>query len=557
MQMQIRSRVARVLGGIARRMDGAPPTPNPVTGYEGGSMARRLSPWRPSRSHINTILASEGPIIRSRTRQLVANSPYGANASETFASYAAGTGIKPSSLLLNADQKKAVQEVWSDWTDEADADGLTDFYGLQAMAARALFDAGEVFVRRRSRFMSDGLTVPVQYQLIEAEQLDSSYTVPEGPNGNVIRMGIEFNAIGQRLAYWFWRQHPGDSTTGAYNAGERVRVPADQVRHVYKPLRPGQLRGRPWLTAAMLKMYDLDQYDDAELQRKKAAAMFMAFLTKTLNADLAQSGLVEGAGDPDKAGTADLMMEPGVMNVLPEGFDVKFSSPADVGPNYEGFQVRNLYALCAAMGLPYHAVTGDVSKANYSSLRASLIEVRRRIEQFQNETMIYQMCRPIWNDWLTSAVQSGAISLPGYARNLRVMQRVKWITPKWDWVDPLKDMQAEKLAVDSGFQARSDVIEGRGEEPVATDERIKADHDRERELGLEFEVGFTKAPDAPAGPDLAPGGADLNPPDGQPAPSPTAAAAADTEFREWLVENGYSTVIEDFRRERQTLRGAA
>jgi lambda family phage portal protein len=528
----LRSRLASGLGRLARRLDatdGFSPSdsaaaPIPSTGYEAASQARRLSPWRPTRAHINTLLATEGPTLRARSRSLVANSPYGSNASEVFAGYAAGTGIKPSSLITSERQKTAVEQAFNDWTDEADADGLTDFYGLQQIAARALFDAGEVFVRLRPRAIVDGLTVPFQLQLLESEQLDMAYTMAVGPTGNPIRQGVEFDAGGQRVAYWFFREHPGDSTIISGFNLERMRIPAANIIHIFKPLRPGQIRGRPWLTSGMVKMYDLDQYDDAELSRKKGAAMFMAFLTKGLNQDAAASGLLDGASDPDEAGLADLMMEPSVMNILPQGFDVKFSNPADVGPNYENFQVRNLYTLCASMGLPYHAVTGDVSRSNYSSLRAALLEVKRRIEQFQWQTLIYQFCRPVWNNFMDAAVLAGTVYLPGYPRNQRVLRRVKWITPKWDWVDPLKDMQAEKLAVDSGFKARSDVIESTGEDALATDERIAADHKREEELGLEFAVGFSKQPDAPAGADLNPEGADV--PAGEPARQPPATGRA-------------------------------
>ena len=54
-------------------------------------------------------------------------------------------GIKPSSLIGDAALKALVQTLWLEWTDEADADGFTDFYGLQRRAAREVFIAGEVF----------------------------------------------------------------------------------------------------------------------------------------------------------------------------------------------------------------------------------------------------------------------------------------------------------------------------------------------------------------------------------------------------------------------------
>lgn len=466
-----------------------------MSGYEGASQSRRMSPFVPNRQHTNSILAAEAPMLRARVRQLVANTAYGANASETFVSYAVGAGINPSPQITNSVQKKAIKQAWLDWTDEADADDGTDLYGLQAQAARALFDAGEVFIRFRDRFASDGLSVPLQLQLLEAEQLDISY-ITTAPNGNRIRCGIEFNSIGKRVAYHFWKEHPGDFTILNGGMGQRTRVPAEQVLHIFKKLRPGQIRGRPWLTPGLIKLYDLDRYSDAELTRKLGAALHMAFILQELGEDIGTTGLVDEDTEADELGTADVALEPGLAHVLPKGFDVKFNEPADVGPNYETFYYRNVLELCASMGLPYFAVSGDTSKANYSSLRAALVECRRRIEQFQWEVLIFQMCRPIYRRWLPTAVIAGAVRIPGFSINPRVLLRVKWITPRWDWVDPLKDAQAEKLMVDSGFKSRSRVIEERGDEPEEVDEEIAAEQDREELLGISFVKGGT-APTAP------------------------------------------------------------
>lgn len=461
-----------------------------MPGYEGSSQSPRMSPFIPNRQHINSILAAEAPMLRGRTRQLIANTAHGANASETFVSYATGTGIVPHPLLDNPTQKKQVKQAFLDWTDEADADGLTDFFGMQSMVARGLFDAGEVFIRRRDRRAEDGLFIPMQLQLLEAEQLDITYNSQAPGTGNRIRCGIEFGPIGNRLAYWFFREHPGDGTISFNRSYDRVRVPADQVLHIYKPLRPGQIRGRPWLTPGIVKLYDWDKYNDAELTRKLGAAMHMGAITQELDQSVADTGLVDEGEEADETGTAYPTMEPGTMPVLPKGTEVSWNNPADVGPNYEAFAYRTLLELCAAMGLPYFSVSGDTSKANYSSIRSALIDFKRRMEQFQWETMIFQMCRPVYVKWwMPAAVISGAVRLPGYAGNPRVYSRVKWITPRWDWVDPMKDAQAEKLQVDSGFKARDTVIEERGDDPDEVDEAIARGNDRAAKLGLTFATG--------------------------------------------------------------------
>ena len=180
-------------------------------------------------------------------------------------------------LVEDGALKDRIQRLWLAWTDEADADGLTDFYGLQAMAARAMFEAGECFLRFRPRRPDDGLTVPLQLQMLSSEHL------PLGkcetlPNGNEIIFGIELDRIGRRVAYHFHRTHPGD--VRQRGAGELVRVPADQVCHVFHPIAEGQIRGVPWVAPAMVRLWLLDQYDDAELDRKKVAAMFAGFVTR-------------------------------------------------------------------------------------------------------------------------------------------------------------------------------------------------------------------------------------------------------------------------------------
>lgn len=466
-----------------------PPRPAAAAagGFEAGRHARRLKNWVPSQEHINGLLAGDGDMLRARARQQVRDNGYAASAAESFAANLVGTGIVPSSLVAAPDHKRTIDEAWAEWTDEADADGLTDLYGLQAMAARAMFTSGECFFRLRPRRAEDGLSVPLQLQMIDAAQLPL-WKTHLAETGNKIRCGIEFNAIGKRVAYHFLRQHPADSTEPAAT-GEFTRVPAGEVLHLYRPLEAGQIRGQPHVTPALLRLFTLDQYDDAELARKQTAALFAGFITQP--APTAKSPLgAEDQGD----GTALLGLQPATLQTLLPGEDIKFAEPADVGGGYEPFQYRNLLGASAGMGVPYTNVTGDLRAANYSSLRAARVEFRRRLEQFLWMVMAFQFCRPVWARWMETAVLAGALRLPGFARDRRAWLKVKWIAPKWEWVDPLKDRQAEKLAVDNGYKARSDVIEAEGEDPVETDRRIAEDQRRERDLGLEFVRGATAAP---------------------------------------------------------------
>lgn len=456
-------------------------------GYEGARMRRRLSTWRPTRASMNQLMSADGEELRARSRDLIRNNPYAASAKESFIANLVGAGIKPSVLLKDQpDLKDEIQQAWRQWTDCADFMGQTDFYGLQAQIAGALFEAGECFVRFRSGSNNeDG--VPLQLQLLESEML------PYNKNhmafdGNMIVNGVELDSNDRRVAYHFYSVYPGDPYYRVHPL-TYIRVPAEEVLHIYRPVRPGQLRGAPWITPAIVKLFMIDQYDDAELERKKTAALYAGFITSAAPEDIFGEDSVDAQRIPHPPMPADDLaampvLEPGTMQVLQDGEDIKFSEPSEVGGSYEPFQYRNLLAATAGMGVPYMSATGDNAKANYSSSRQSLVEFRNKLEQLQHSCMIFQLCRPVWRRWLQEAVVAGEITITDFRINRRKYLAVKWIPPRFDWIDPLKDLMAEKLAVDNGFKSRDDVIEESGYDPEEMDNRISASQKRVKDLGI-------------------------------------------------------------------------
>jgi lambda family phage portal protein len=259
-------------------------------------------------------------------------------------------------------------------------------------------------------------------------------------------------------------------------------VDASEVIHLFRPLRPGQIRGEPWLTRALVKLNELDQYDDAELVRKKTAAMFAGFITR-----LAPEDNLMGESDAAPTGVAMAGMEPGTLQILEPGEDIKFSAPADVGSSYAEFMRQQFRAVAAAMGITFEMLTGDLTQVNYSSIRAGLLEFRRRCEALQHGVIVHQLCRPIWRAWLDQAVLEGQLTLPAYREAKRQYQAAKWIPQGWSWVDPQKEFNAMKLAIRAGLMSRSEVISGNGYDAEDVDLEIAADNQRADDLGLIFD----------------------------------------------------------------------
>ncbi len=455
--------------------------------YDAAGMGRRMAGWNTPSSGPNTAIAGLQR-IRDRARDAVRNDWAGAANIRVWTTNLIGTGITPRLKTKNAALKEKLNDLWNEWVPFADADGILDFYGLQLLAARSWFSSGEVFVRERPRRPSDNLPVPYQVQLLEADMvplLDAD-VYPGLPLGNKIYQGIELNPIGQRVAYWFYKKHPGDHP-GSFSAQDLTRVPAEFVQHIFDPQRPGQMRGVSDMATILTKLRNVGDFDDALLERQKLSNLFTLFITKALpsGADDAMTGL-PFTGDPNEPIAG---LEPGISQELLPGEDVKFSDPPDAGANYNDFMRMQNLGVAAGTGTPYELMAGDVKDVSDRTLRVVINEFRRLCEQRQWLLFIPKMCQPVRAAWAKYAELSGVLT----SAEAVEARKVDWAPQGWAYIHPVQDVQAKELEVQAGFRSRASVIAERGNDPDAVDQERADDKAREDTLGL------TPEPPEPAG----------------------------------------------------------
>lgn len=387
--------------------------------------------------------------VRGRARHAAANNAFVANAVGNWVGSLVGTGVTPT-----GDTESVAR--FTTWADAADADKRTDFWGLQEAVARSLVIDGEAFLH-----VLDGEEGP-RLRLLPSELVDESAT--RNVDGSYVVSGVEFNAQGERTAYWVLPSLPTDLFETARPA---VRIPASDILHVFKPIGIGQVRGISWLAPILVPAVELDAIVDALAVGTKVAALHAGFLTDQNNV----------SGTPfDEADLDDVSLEPGTLRRLPAGFDIKFSSPqqaAEIG----SFLSFNLRMLAAGLGLPDHLLSGDLSNANYSSLRAGLLPFRQRVEQVQYGVLVPQLLRPVWE-----RVHSGAL----LAGEIDAVPSVEWLPPAWMQVDPAKAAEADAAELAAGLTSRRKLVAARGWNVADLDAEIAADREREATLGLQF-----------------------------------------------------------------------
>lgn len=422
--------------------------------YEGAARGRRTDSWYTPSSSANTETNAALSTLRNRSRDLIRNNPYAQRGVSLLESNVVGRGILPHIL------DDRLMAAWKEWaeTPACDAEGKINFYDMQALAARAIVESGEVLIRKR---VMQGGTLPLRLQLLESDFIakDIDQALPVA-SGNQIIQGVEIDSFGRRIAYHLYEGHPG--STGIESArgyGKINRVPADQIIHAYKMQRPGQLRGVPWLAPVMIRLRDLDEYEDAQLVRQKIAACFSVFIKDSIESD---------NDFTDAAKELASKVEPGLIEMLPPGKDVTFASPPGV-EGYNDYLRAHLHAIAVGLGISYEALTGDLSQVNFSSARMGWLEFQRNIENFRNHILNPQVNNVAF-DWFTDAAIIAGITQ-------QKPTRPRWTAPRRDMIDPAKEINAMKTAVRNGFVSWSDVVRENGYHPQDQAEQISQDYD--------------------------------------------------------------------------------
>lgn len=466
--------------------------------YDGAGRGRRMTGWTPPADGPNSALQGL-ETLRSRARDSSSNDWSGASGNQKWTTNLIGIGITPRfKRITDSARKLALTDLWDDFVAASDADGVLNFYGQQTLAVRSWLDGGEVFVRRRDRFMDEGLPVPMQIQLLESEmvpRLDAD-TYTGLPTGNIIRSGIELNKRGQRIAYWFYKQHPGEKQN-SYQANDLVRVAASQVIHMFEPTRPGQLRGVSMLAPILGRLRTIENYDDATLTRQQLANLVVAFIVRKLPPLTGEEDINAMTGQPfdyDESGRPLAGLQPGLVQELDDGQEVQWSNPPEAGTTYSDYMRTQHMGTSSAIGLPYEIFSGDIRNVSDRTLRVLINEFRRFAEQRQWQIIIPMLCKRVVSWFADAAILTGATSI----EEADALRRAEWSPHGWAHIHPVQDPQGKQMEVDAGFRSRSSVIAERGDDPDVVDAERAADQQREDALGLRPETVLGPSETAPA-----------------------------------------------------------
>ena len=489
-----------------------------VRAFHGADLSRLNSDWLATGNSADTEIRGGIKVLRQRCRELERNNDYVRRyfkllRNNVLGHCGIGLQMKVRERVLK-DKKwverydtlanSIIEDSFYEWCKKefCSIGGNRNWVDMQNLVLRSAARDGAVLLRKHYPASNK---FRFALEPIEIDQLDHEYN--ESSNDSVTKMGIKTSRAGGVLGYYILRDHPGELFQPRMGGSWVEFVPANRIIHLYDPERVGQTTGVPWLVSAMVRLKNLGAYEEAEVVAARIGASKMGFLIPNATAT---GGYV---GTDDGNGNKFMDVEPGSIETLPRGYDFKPFDPTHPSTAFQQFIKATLRGISAGLGVSYVSLANDLESVNYSSIRAGLLEEREEWKTIQS-WFIEWFVRPVFEEWLEMAATAGALKNSEGGPVLPASKLDKWNHPefkarRWDWVDPLADLQAAVLAVDKGFKSRRQIISEGGGDIEDTFSDLSADEALAEDYDLDFDKEETSAmaanvqqskPDAPDDP---------------------------------------------------------
>lgn len=461
-------RVARTLGRQARL-------------YAFGSIDRLNGDWVTVTSSSDSEIRLTLRMMRNRSRQLCRDNDYAKSLKRVIRNNVVGQGVRFQAQVkkrdgsLNTDVNDKIEQEFADWCENCEVSGRTDFQDIEGLIINEVFESGECLIRLVPQAFGNS-RVPLGLELIEADQLVDEWS-GKADNGNEVRMGIEVDQWKRPVAYWMYPKHPGDYMfAGAQLQTNRfLRVPAEEIIHLFIPDRFGDTRGVPWMHTAGGRLRHMGGYEEALVVKARASACVMGIIETPEVTDPTQ--IQQGTPETQDLDDGEQVMDlaAGTVRKLAAGEKFTGFNPAAPDANADPFLRYLIRSVCAGVGTSYESVSKDYTNTSYSSARAS------RLDEIDNWKVIQRWLirhfhTQVGRRWMDLAVLAGVLPFPDYETNPLKYREVRWTPRGWQLLDPAKEVPAQRSAIRAGLATLFGTLESQGIDP---DEHL---HARRREL---------------------------------------------------------------------------
>src|SRR5574343_70413 len=372
---------------------------------------------------------------------------------------------------------KEMQKLWNEFEANPNLDGYGTLANTQNEWLGNFFD-GEALCRMLIK-KRKGKQIPLVLQNIPKEYLDPVYADPKLN----IKNSIQFNQEGLPLIYHFNKILPKNNQIFLDNVtnGEKVKISADEIIHIFEREESGQWRGIPFLACVLLILYSLDDLEDATVQ-KQVNAQAVSWIIRNTNpvsavavgtgsTGLDLSDIDSGPGKTRKV----IQASGGGVQYLNKGEELMSVQGEGVGSELIDLIKLELHKVAQASGLTYQALTGDITGVNLSTLQQLSIDLKVTALHYLNLYIVNLGLTPLCEKFKSLA-------------SIYVDSKFEELKPSFQFprrysINELKDVQADLLELQSSLGLYSDKLAERD----LTIEEIMEDKKIQQSAKVSFE----------------------------------------------------------------------
>lgn len=410
--------------------------------YDAGGYGRINANWRVHNESAEITDKYDRDIVRARARDLERNSDIMNSTLSAFERNIIGKGytLQPNTGENALDDE--IRALWSEWckAKNCDVTGQQSFNEMMRMAViRKKIDGGILFLKR----YTDAGILPFQLQALEVDELDTAQIKPRNA-GNKVVGGIEYNAYNRPVGYYI-RQY----SLEGYQSMTPVYIEAKDVIFYYTKRRPSQVREMSDMAQTMPRIRDTNEFMTAVSLKERIGACLAVFIKKVLPT----SGIGRtGNSDGNKVSYEGKSIAPGMIKEMNAGDEIQVVNPNGTATDATQYTKLQQRMIGAGQGLSYEATSRDMSETNYSSARQGAIE--DELTYYKDiEAMQEKVFDEIYETFLISAYLKGMLNMKGFwdsHEKKRNYMKHTWVATPKKWIDPAKEANANKIALQSG-----------------------------------------------------------------------------------------------------------